>query len=154
MRSSSNFALPLAALLFAFLLVPQAALAAGATNCPREPTRSSIADGEVFAGSNCTIHAIGDIDEFTFNANDGETYQIALGLNGAYLINICLKLYDPNLTQINLGCTNGSTQSVIDQTLTVTGSYTMEVYENSNGAQSYAVSLERLYPFPPNAQQI
>jgi hypothetical protein len=154
MRILNNFALPLATLLFGFLLVPQAALA-GATNCPPEPTRTTITDGEVFSGSNCIIHAIGDLDEFTFNGNSGETYQLAVALVAPYSLNVCLKLYDPSQKQINLACTSGATEGVVDQTLAVTGSYTMAIYEvNGNGTQNYAVSLERLYPFPPNAQQI
>jgi hypothetical protein len=151
MRPSTNFVLLLAALLF--ILLPQAALA-GATNCPKEPTRTPITDGEVFAGSNCTIHSVGDIDEFTFSANNGDTYQLALALSGALSYNVCLTLYDPKKKPIKSGCTSGNTESVIDQALTVTGSYTIEVYEPSNGVQNYALSLERLYPFPPNEEQI
>jgi hypothetical protein len=154
MRSSTHFALPLAALLFILLLVPRSALATGATNCPKEPTRTTIADGEVFSGSNCNIYTSGDIDEFVFNANSGETYQLALAVTGYVYDNACLDLYDPNQTLIKQVCTSGSNAGVIDQTLTVTGSYTMEIYEEGNVQENYAVSLERLYPFPPNAQQI
>lgn len=40
------------------------------------------------------------------------------------------------------------------QTLTTTGTYTMAITERSTGTQNYAVSLERLYPVPPNAQPV
>jgi hypothetical protein len=158
MKPMRNFVLPLAALLFGLLLTTQAAQAQ-ATNCPSEPTQTSIADGEVFTGSNCVLHAIGDIDTFTFNANAGETYQIALAMTGGASSNICLELFGPGNTVVYPNtCTvynNGSNASVVvDQAFTVTGSYQMNVTENSNTSQGYDLSLERIFPFPPNATQI
>jgi hypothetical protein len=41
-----------------------------------------------------------------------------------------------------------------DYTTLLTGTYTIDVYEESSIKQNYAVSLERLYPFPSYATQI
>jgi hypothetical protein len=158
MKLKRNFVLPLAAMFLGLLVIPQVAQAQ-ATNCPSEPTQTSIADGEVFTGSNCVLHAIGDIDSFTFNANAGETYQIALAMTGPANSNICLEILGPGNTVIYpTTCTlynNGSNASVVvDQAFTVTGAYQMNVTENANTSQSYDLSLERLFPFPPNATQI
>ena len=157
MKPMRNFVLPLAILFFG-LLAPRNATAQ-ATNCPKEPTQTSIADGEVFTGSNCVLHAIGDIDSFTFNANAGDTYQVALAMTGAPGSNICLEIFGPgNVVIYPNTCTlynNGSNASVVvDQAFTVTGAYQLNVTESSNIAQSYDVSLERLFPFPPNATQV
>ncbi len=160
MRLSSNFALPLAALLFVFLLIPQSALA-GTANCPAEPaTNTRIASGDIFVGSNCVLKTTGDVDSFVFTGNKGDTWQLAAALNGAQTDNVCLTLYDPSFTVIygpgctGLGYVGGLPSVVTDQALTVTGTYTIDITENSSGTQEYAVSLERLYPFPPNAQTV
>lgn len=158
MKLTRNFVLPLATLFFGLLFAPQSAHAQ-ATNCPKEPTQTTIADGQVFTGSNCTLNAIGDIDSFTFNANAGETYQIALALTGSINSNICLELYGPGNTVIYPNtCTaynEGSNASVmINPAFTVTGAYQVNVTENNNTSQGYDLSLERLFPFPPNATQI
>ena len=161
MRKSTNFGLLVATLLFMLAVdVPQA-MGGTAANCPQEPTRTTIADGQVYAGSNCVINAIGDIDEFVFSAKNGETYQLALSLAGSgWYENICLKLYDPNnnLVKNYPVCTGwgagGPPAQAIDQPITTTGNYTMVLNETGNHPQQYAVSLERLYPFPPNTQQI
>jgi len=159
MPVSIKFALPLAALFFGLLLVPRAALAQVA-NCPVEPKSNvPIADGEVFIGTNCTLKTSGDVDSFVFNANNGDTYQLALAINGAAPTNICLTLYSPSAVQIFSGCTTvgyvGGLPSVAtDQKLTATGTYTMVITEISTATINYAVSLERLYPFPSNAKQI
>ena len=154
MRVSTNFAPPLSAVLFGLLLVSRAALAATA-DCPVEPASNfPIADGEVLAGPNCTLNNVGDIDSFVFNGATGDTYHLALAQSGVDQ-NICLTLYDPNGKQIFSACTGGFEQppSVVDnQMLTTTGSYTMVITETSTGTQNYAVSIERVYPFPPNAQ--
>ncbi|HTW58376.1 MAG TPA: hypothetical protein VMD99_09605 [Terriglobales bacterium] len=158
MKRMRNFVLPLAALLLALLFLPQAAHAQ-VENCPTEPSLTSIADGEVFTGSNCVLNAIGDIDSFTFSANAGDTYQIALAMTGAADSNVCMELYGPGNTVIYpQTCTSSSfgqdVSVVVDQALTVTGTYQLNVTESSNTTQGYALSLERLFPFPPNATQI
>lgn len=159
MRLPSNFALPLAALLFMLLLVPQAALA-GSENCPVEPaTDVPIATGDTFIGSNCTLYTVGDVDSFVFNGNKGDIWQLTLGLNGTATQDICLTLYPPKGAAIFHYCTSiygyGSPRSVVtDQTLPTTGTYTMVITETATGTQNYAVSLERLNPLPPNAQPV
>ena len=157
MKKLTNFALPLAALLFGILFVPKAALAQD-KDCPKEPTQTTITTGEVFSGANCTLNAVGDIDSFVFSGTEGQTYQLALGLVGAINSNICLTLYDPNGNSIYSGCTaynfGANAAVVVDQALTLTGTYQMNVTESANATHGYAVSLERLYPFPPNAVQI
>jgi hypothetical protein len=156
-KTSRNFVLLLGAVFVALMLAPRSAVAQG-VNCPTEPTQTTISDGEVYNGSNCVLHAIGDIDIFKFPANQGDTYQITLAITVAANSNICLKLYDPNGNPLDSGCTaynNGANAAVvIDQKLTMTGTYQINVTEVSNVPQQYALSLERLYPFPPNATPI
>jgi hypothetical protein len=158
MKASRKFALPLAALLLGLLLAPRAATAQG-TDCPKEPTLTAIADGRVFTGINCTLNAIGDIDSFTFSASAGDTYQLALSMTGTANSNVCLELYGPGNTVIYPNtCTNSNfgteASVVVDQPLTVTGTYQMNVTEPGNTVQGYAVSLERVFPFPPNAVDV
>src|ERR1022692_3019892 len=159
MRVSTNFALPLSAVLFGLLLVPRAALAQTA-DCPIEPASNvPLGDGGVLAGTNCTLYTDGDVDSFVFNGTNGDTYQLAVAINGAAQFgpNFCLTLYDPSAKQIFSGCSDTANLAfsvVTDQTLTATGRYTIDVTEPSTGKLNYAVSLERLYPFPPNAQQV
>lgn len=157
MRAPNNFALSLAALLFGFLLVPRAALTQTSSNCPVEPaTNVSIALGEVFEGTNCNLFTDGDIDSFVFTGTSGDTYELAAALNGASK-DICLTLIDPNFKQIFKGCTffeNGPSSVVTNQKLATTGSFTMEVTEPSSGKQNYAVSLQRLFPFPSYATAV
>jgi hypothetical protein len=164
MRVSTHFTLPLASLLLGLLLVPPAALAR-TTDCPVEPASgTAIATGDAFAGPNCTIYNNGDIDSFVFSANNEDTYRLAVGINGAATApaNICLTLYNPSAVQIFSGCTsigypNYQYSIVTAQTLTATGTYTMVITEASSVHQpplNYVVSLERLYPFPPNGQQV
>jgi hypothetical protein len=159
MRVSTNFALPLSAVLFGLLLIPRAALAQ-VNNCPPEPASNvPLADGGIFTGANCTLLTDGDVDSFVFNGTSGDTYQLAVAINGAaqYGPNFCLTLYDTSAKQIFSGCSDTATLAfsvVTDQTLTATGRYTIDVTEPSTGKLNYAVSLERLYPFPPNAQQV
>ena len=145
-------------LLFALLLLLSSA-ALAQTNCPTEPTSGTpIADGQTYIGSNCTLTSPGDVDGFVFSGTSGETYQIVLAINGAAPTNICFTLYDPNIKPIFSGCTGvgrgGGPAVGVDQPLTVTGMYTIDVSEVSTATISYALSLERLYPFPPNAQEI
>jgi len=158
MRVSTNFALPLAALLFVFLLVPRAALADTYANCPTEPaTNVRIAPGETFSGSNCNLYTDGDVDSFVFTGTTGETYQLAAAVNGAVPAQICLTLYNPSKVQIFSGCTNvpfSSPSVVTDQKLAATGTYTIVITEASRAKLNYGVSLERLYPFPADAQAV
>src|ERR1035437_5798493 len=105
MRLSTHFALPLAALLFVFLLIPRAALA-GSADCPVEPKSNvPIASGDVYAGSNCTLNTAGDVDSFVFNANNGDIYHLTAGINTGSE-NICLALYNPSAVQIFSGCSS------------------------------------------------
>ena len=160
MRVSTNFAPPLSAVLFGLLLVSRVALAATA-DCPVEPASNvPLADGEVLAGTNCTLNTAGDVDSFVFKGTSGDTYQLAVAINGAIGggPNVCLTLYNPSLSKIyGPQCSNvnvGQNSVVTDQKLTATGSYTIDITEPYTGMVNYAVSLERLYPFPPNAQQV
>lgn len=164
MRVATKFSLNLASMLFGLMLVAPVALA-GTTNCPVEPASNTpIATGAVLAGANCALYGPGDVDSFVFNANSGDTYQLILAINGAGPVNICLTLYSPSRTQIFSGCTSvgwpNYQNSVVpqpDPTLNATGAYTMVISEASNSGGrivNYAVSLERIYPFPPNAQQV
>jgi len=138
------------------VLFPTAALAQ-VTNCPPEPSQGTfIADGQIYIGTNCTLTSPGDVDGFVFSGNNGETYHIVLALVGAQTTNVCMNIYDPNAHNIFSGCTNGGFQPavLVNLALTVTGTYTIDVTETSTATVSYALSLERLHPFPPNAQQI
>jgi hypothetical protein len=165
MKLTRNFVLLLAALFFGFLVIPRAAQAQ-VTNCPTEPKSDvPIADGETFVGTNCVLNSVGDVDSFVFNANAGDTYQIALGFNGPVNAQICVTLYDPNSTKIFPNTSNpnncttwngnfGALAVVDNQTLALTGTYTIDVTEATTAGESYALSLERLFPFPPNAVDI
>ncbi len=156
MTVSTKFAFTLTTVLLGILLVSPAALAQG-TNCPVEPTQGiPIADGQIYIGPNCTITSPGDVDGFVFAGNNGETYHLVLAINGSATTNICMKIYDPNAMMIFSGCTNGGGQPAVlaNLALTVTGTYTIDVTETTTATISYALSLERLHPFPPNAQQI
>jgi hypothetical protein len=158
MRVSTNFALLVATVLFGFLLLPRAALADTYANCPTEPAPNvPIAPGETFSGSNCNLYTDGDVDSFVFTGTTGETYQLAAAVNGAVPAQICLKLYNPSAVQIFSGCTNvpfSSPSVVTDQKLAATGTYTIVITEASSAKLNYGVSLERLYPFPPDAQPV
>lgn len=159
MRVSIKFTLPLAAVLFGLLLVPRGALA-GTSDCPVEPTQNApLTDGETLIGTNCTINAVGDIDSFVFDGTSGDTYRLTLGINGSAPTNICMTIYSPSFTQIYNSCTsigypNEQYAIVTDQTLTESGSFTVDVTETSTNTIGYALSLERVYPFPPNAQPL
>jgi hypothetical protein len=147
----------LALMLAVCLLFSSAALAQG-NNCPPEPAQGTpIADGEIYIGANCTLQSPGDVDGFVFSGNNGETYHTVLAINGSAPTDICLTLYNPSAMVIFSGCTNvfsGRYSVLVNQALTVTGPYTIDVTETGTATISYALSLERLYPFPPNAQQI
>jgi len=159
MRISNKFALSLTALLFIFLLVPKAAMATGATNCPQEPSQTTIVSGQNYAGANCVLYTPGDVDSFVFSANDGDTYQIIAAFQGGYN-GTCLALYDPNGNKIfpttsNPNNCTGDGDLVVSQTLTVTGNYTINLSQQGNGSGGdYALSLERINPLPPDAQPV
>ena len=159
MRVSTKFALALATLLLGLLLVPSAALAL-TQDCPAEPVSGTpIGDGEVFFGPNCTLQSPGDIDSFVFNASNGDTYHLAVAINGAAPSNICLTLYNPSAVSIfsqcsSVGFPNYRYSVVTNQMLTATGLYTIVVSETVTGTLNYGLHLERLYPFPPDAQAI
>ena len=96
-----------AALLFALLLLLSSAALAQGTNCPPEPAQNTpIYDGQTYIGSNCNLYSPGDVDSFIFDGTSGETYHLALGINGAAPTNICMTLYDPNFKNIFSQCTN------------------------------------------------
>lgn len=158
MRVSNNFALLLAPLALVLALFARPALADTYANCPTEPASNvPIASGETFSGSNCNLHTDGDVDSFVFHGTTGETYQLAAAINGAAPTNICLTLYDPSAMKIISPCSNvsfGVFSVVADQKLAVTGTYTIVITETSNAAINYGVSLERLYPFPSDAQAV
>ena len=158
MRISNNFALLLATLLFGFLFVPQAALADKYASCPTEPASNvPIASGETFAGTNCTLNTDGDVDSFVFTGTTGETYHLAAAVNGARPTDMCLTLFNPSRVQIFSGCTivgAGVVSVVTDQKLTATGTYTIDITEVSSATLNYGVSLERLFPFPTDAQLV
>jgi len=162
MRRSTNFALAVAGVLFGLLLVTQAAMAQ-AINCPAEPARVPIASGNVFVGPNCVLHTPGDVDSFVFNANNGDVYWLyAAEVNEVCTQDIGLALYGPNSNTVPIfqgytsSCSGGYTVGTASQTLTATGRYTLAVTEagTAGGTRTYGVSIERLHPFPPNAQQI
>lgn len=153
MKSFRHFALSLAALFFGLLLVPRSVLAQ-VTNCPKEPTQTTIAGGQVYVGTNCVVSSPGDTDSFTFKATKGEIYQVVSALNG-FTVDICMTIYDPNGNGVTSGCTDfsvGGDSVAVDLTIATTGTYSVDITEPVSGTESYAVSLERIFPAPPNAQ--
>lgn len=156
MKLTRNFVLPLAALFFGLLLIPQAAHAQTSANCPVEPKLNvPIADGETYTGANCVLNTAADVDSFVFTGNAGDTWNLVLGSSTPKNHDVCLTIYDPNNNKINTGCTGGGDYTVVfDQVLPTTGTYTMDVAENTSGTQAYSVSAERLLPFPPVAQLV
>jgi hypothetical protein len=155
MKLTRNFVLPLAALFFGLSLIPQAANAQTSANCPVEPKLNvPIADGETYTGSNCVLSTAADVDSFVFTGNAGETWNLVLGSSTPKNHDVCLTIYDGN-NKLNSGCTGGSDYTVVfDQALPTTGTYTMDVSEDTSGTQGYSVSAERLLPFPPVAQLV
>jgi hypothetical protein len=159
MKKLTNFAIPLAVLLFGILLVPRAS-AVGVADCPTEPKQGvPITSGDVFAGTNCTLNLTTDVDGFVFSANSGDIWHFLVSGDGVTFgsVNVCLSLYSPTAVKVYSSCSNtddGIFGFETDQTLTATGTYTIDVTEASNGALNYALSLERDYPTPPDGQGI
>jgi len=160
MKISHNLALPLAVALLGLVLVPGAS-AVGVANCPVEPKQGvPIASGDVFAGGNCTLKQTTDVDSFVFTANSGDIWHFLVSGNneGDFGIDICLTLLSPSASQIFSGCANTAASSdfavVTDQKLSAAGTYTILVTELTNGTLNYGLSLERLYPTPPDGQKI
>jgi hypothetical protein len=165
MRISTTFGLTLAALLFQVALTPTRAWAGTGpviTNCPPEPAQGvPIVSGQTYYGTNCVLKTTGDADEFTFRAAAGDTWQVILGLGASPTTNITLTIYAPGLpltqiysapTNIHPCCGNAPYYAVsTNQTLTVAGTYTILVSETNDAVQTYALSLERLSPTPPDA---
>lgn len=154
---SSNFVLwSVAVVFFGVLFSAQAAHSQTSANCPPEPKLNvAIADGQTYIGANCVLRTSADIDSFVFKGNAGETWNLVLDGEVPKNHDVCMALYDPNNNKINSGCTFGSDYSVVfDNVLPTTGTYTMNVSENSSGAQLFAISAERLFPFPPVAQLV
>jgi hypothetical protein len=151
---SAKFSLSLIALAFAVTLLPGSGWAITSKNCPKEPTSTSIASGYVYSGTNCELYTPGDIDSFVFNANSGDTWQVNLAWQGSYN-GTCMTIYDPNGLQIYANTCTGDGELIDSQTLTVTGEYTINLNMEGNGSDAtYALSLERVNPFPPDAQAI
>jgi hypothetical protein len=155
MRVATKFLLHLTPVLFGLLLIPRAALA-GTADCPTEPASNvPLAGGEIRIGANCTLHTAGDVDSFVFTGTNGDTYQLAVAITSGST-NICMTLRSPS-SVVYSGCSNidaGQDSVVTSQTLTATGSYTIDISEPSTDTMDYAVSLERLNPFPPNGLEI
>jgi hypothetical protein len=159
MKLTRNFVLPLVVLFFAALLVPRAN-ALGVANCPTEPKQGvPIASGDVFAGTNCTLNTTGDVDSFVFSANKGDIWHFLLSSNNVNFEspNICLTLYSPSAVKIYSACSatiDNSFGIQTDQTLTATGTYTIDITEAENGTLNYGLSLERDYPTPTDGDKI
>jgi hypothetical protein len=115
--------------------------------------------GDVFSGGNCIVSPGTDVDSFQFTAAKGHIYRLALSLDGEpYPKNICLDLYAPDHSKPFSGCSDtwrGRLSVVTDQTIPVAGTYTMVITESgSDETAKYALSIERLHPLPPDAQQL
>lgn len=164
MRMRARCVLQMAILLFsALVFVPTLGMATDVQNCPSEPNQNvPLVSGRTYSGNNCLISSVGDINSFQFSASAGNTYRVVAALGTIHSTNICVALYAPGLPAnlIFSGCTCWSCSPVstasfgADQTLNVTGLYTVVVTEASNALVDYALSLERLYPAPPDAMPL
>jgi hypothetical protein len=154
MRIATNLYELLVAFVFAVLFVPSLGWANTSTPCPREPSQNvPIVSGETYSGPSCQLLTTGDVDSFRFKAVGGDIWTGVLGFGSSPAANICLQLFDPTDTLVaGPSCTNGFPGAVdFNQTLAVSGSYTIVVTETGNGPTNYDVSLERLSPTPPDA---
>lgn len=150
-RISTNSGCLLAALVFAVVLIPSAGWANTSKNCPTEPGQAAIVSGETYFGSNCVLNSASDLDRFTFSGSVGDTWKIVAGSpNVVNPNNICLTLNDPSGHAVTSGCsfTNIGHSATLIRKLTVAGTYTAVVTEETNAMIDYGVSLERLSPAP------
>lgn len=153
MKKINRFALPLAALFFALILIPGSGWAS-VTNCPGEPKQGvPISSGETYFGANCVLNSASDVDSFTFNASAGDVWSMATAITtGGYPNNICLQLYAPGSSTPQFSGCSDSLGNVVavttNQTLTVAGAYSIVVTETLNDTTAYGLSLERLSPAP------
>ena len=161
MRFATSRALFRLGLFSAVLLIPGPALATSeAKDCPAEPTLNvPLVSGRVFAGPNCVISPVLDTDSFRFNANNGDTYRIVALMDGeSSPKNVCMDVYDPNHAKLASACSwsaAGYYSETLDLHLIVSGTYSVVVYEQNNDATlQYQLSLERLWPFPPDARPL
>ena len=161
MRITMGIRLLFAALFSLFVLHASSSWATTTTkNCPTEPTSNvSIASGVTYAGTNCVLHTADDVDSFVFSASDGDTYQTIVAYQGG-TNGTCMALYDPNGNKVFPNTANpnnctGAGDLVVPQTLTVTGTYTIDLTMQGNGSNGdYGLSLERINPSPSDAQQV
>lgn len=160
MRTLKNFCLPLAAPLLMVVLVPGAGWAGTGptiTPCPTEPKLNvPIVSGQTYFGTKCSLSTIFDVDEFVFTADAGDIWQMTAGFGASPKADLCMTLYAPGVpqNQIFSGCTCigcGTYSVATTQTLKTAGTYTIQVSENSDAVQIYALSLERLSPTAPEA---
>ena len=158
MRILTKSSLPLAALLFALVLMPTSGWAGGpeTQNCPKEPaTNVSIVSGETYWGTNCVLNTTGDVDSFQFKASAGETWTMAAGLGPKPPTNINLFLYAPGSTTpiFSGGSILAAGVDAVStvQKLAVSGVYTIVITEASSTTVTYGLSLEQLSPAPPDA---
>ncbi len=147
----TRFGLILAAVAIAIVFMPSISLA-GVKNCPTEPTSTTIHSGDDYAGANCVLSTPGDVDSFVFSANAGDTWQAISAWQGGP--GTCMVLYDPNGKDLFASCT-GAGETSFSQTLSLTGEYTIILTMQGDSADGdYALSLERISPFPPDAQEL
>jgi len=150
--------LALALFLLAITFIPSSAQAGVTKDCPQEPKQNvPISSGTTYYGPHCTISTTGDIDSFQFSASAGDTWSMDSALVLGAASDMCMWLYDPNATQVFMGCTSlafGIPEVATNQTLKLTGAYTIILKEIANTVVSFGISLERLSPTPPDAVPI
>jgi hypothetical protein len=162
MQRSTNFALLLATLLFAAVIVPSSGWAHETLPCPTEPAQDvPVASGETYWGPDCVLNSIADVDSFQFKASAGETWTVVLGLGPTVNTQITLTLLAPNSsggTHIFQGSTctycisPGPPTYSVSTTLklTVSGTYTVVVTETGDAVQTYGLSPEQISPAAPD----
>ena len=162
---TTNFRLALAPILFAVVLLPGLAWAAGPTtqDCPTEPAQNvPIVSGLTYRESNCVLKSIADVDSFQFTGLAGQTWLTVLGLGANQNTQIALTILAPNSTGGShffqgTTCTfcvsPGPPSYAVSATLKlpVSGTYTIVVTETSNAVQPYDLSLEQINPLPADA---
>ena len=158
MRTPTNLRLLTIAILFIAVLLPTYGWANTTKNCPTEPAQGvAIGSGDTYYGSNCVLSSPSDLDTFSFKANVGDIWIVAVAMTSgeSYPNNICVEFTDPSGNNAGSACSNtvnGSVSaSVTTQPLTVGGPYTIIVTETEDQVVSYGVSLERINPQPSDA---